>query len=76
MSKKPRVTNLPVNFFKHFRGHPDKVFFFDCFFDTKKKEIDSSPPFGSLTVYGRPHEWLNLDDVWAPQDIIVQNFVF
>ena len=54
----------------------NQVYFFDCFVETDKKEIVSAHPFGKLTTYGRPHQWLNLDSVWAPQDLIVQDFVF
>ena len=54
----------------------NQVFFFDCFVKTENNEIISEHPFGKLTTYGRPHKWLNLDDVWNQADLIVQDFVF
>ena len=62
--------------FDIYDAETNQVFFFDCFVTTENNEITSQNPFGSLTVYGRPHDWLNLDDAWAPQDLIVHNFTF
>ena len=56
----------------------NQVFFFDCFVrtDPTNSQIVSSHPFGKLTIYGRPYKWLNLDDVWAPHDLIVHDLYF
>ena len=70
--------NTDAIVFDVYDEHTNQVFFFDCFLriDPVNGQILSPNPFGKLTIYGRPYSWLNLDTVWAPQNLIVHDFYF
>jgi len=56
----------------------NRVLFFDLFLKTDASgQIETGfNPFGAIAMYGRPYNWMGLDETWRGIDLTVETYIF
>ena len=75
--RKDAMKNLDTVSFDVFDTVQNQVLFFDFFVEKDSDgNILEKDPFGTLSIYGRPYSWMELENAWNGIDLIVQNYYF